>query len=353
MRAPFPYFGGKSKVADAVWSALGADIPNYIEPFAGSAAILLARPGWKPDVPWIETINDADGMVSNFWRAVQAKPEAVARYADWPVNENDLHARHLWLAERRSNLTTQLEGDPDYYDARIAGWWVWGMCCWIGGGFCDGNGPWHREQDDEGHDVLVNGDTDLGIERRLASSRSAGIQRRLVHLGGAGRGVCRPTVIVGAPGDGDAGDGTSGLYAWFDMLSQRLRRVRVCSGDWQRVCSSRAVTTGFGTTGVFLDPPYSDAAGRRADIYATDDLTVAHTVRDWCLVNGRNPLLRIVLCGYRGEHDELEGVGWTVHNWQTSGGYGCLGNGVGRANALREVLWLSPNCLPPVQQRLL
>lgn len=39
-----------------------------------------------------ETINDKDGLVSNFWRPVQAEPDAVAGHADWPVNENDLHA---------------------------------------------------------------------------------------------------------------------------------------------------------------------------------------------------------------------------------------------------------------------
>lgn len=41
--APFPYFGGKSKVADIVWQALGQP-RHYIEPFFGSGAVLLARP---------------------------------------------------------------------------------------------------------------------------------------------------------------------------------------------------------------------------------------------------------------------------------------------------------------------
>lgn len=45
MKAPFPYFGGKSKVSDLVWGLLGADVMNYVEPFAGSLAVLLGRPG--------------------------------------------------------------------------------------------------------------------------------------------------------------------------------------------------------------------------------------------------------------------------------------------------------------------
>lgn len=43
MNAPFPYFGGKSRVADLVWSRFG-DVKNYVEPFCGSCAVLLKRP---------------------------------------------------------------------------------------------------------------------------------------------------------------------------------------------------------------------------------------------------------------------------------------------------------------------
>lgn len=37
LRAPFPWFGGKSRIAATVWEALG-DVPNYVEPFFGSGA---------------------------------------------------------------------------------------------------------------------------------------------------------------------------------------------------------------------------------------------------------------------------------------------------------------------------
>ena len=94
LKAPFPWFGGKSRVADIVWDRFG-DVANYVEPFFGSGAVLLAR----PHPPRIETVNDLDCMVANFWRAVQSDPEAVAQWCDWPVNEADLHARHLWLVQ--------------------------------------------------------------------------------------------------------------------------------------------------------------------------------------------------------------------------------------------------------------
>ena len=37
-KTPFPWWGGKSDAAPAVWAALG-DVPHYLEPFAGSLAV--------------------------------------------------------------------------------------------------------------------------------------------------------------------------------------------------------------------------------------------------------------------------------------------------------------------------
>lgn len=52
LKAPFPYFGGKRSVAADVWKRLGRPT-QYIEPFCGSAAMLLAAPrrehSRKPD----------------------------------------------------------------------------------------------------------------------------------------------------------------------------------------------------------------------------------------------------------------------------------------------------------------
>ena len=131
LRAPFPYFRGKRPVAHLVWDALG-NVAHYVEPFFGSGAVLLNR----PHAANCETVNDMDGLLSNFWRAVRANPDAVAHHAAWPVNEADLHARHLWLVNARDNLTTRLMAEPDWFDAKAAGWWAWGLSCWIGSGWC-------------------------------------------------------------------------------------------------------------------------------------------------------------------------------------------------------------------------
>jgi hypothetical protein len=341
-KAPMVYFGGKSKIASTVWEYLG-DVPNYVEPFFGSGAVLLCRPNWSTDVSWIETVNDKDGYVSNFWRALQSDPDGVAHYADWPVIESDMHARHAWLVGQRESLVARLEGDLDYYDVKIAGWWVWGINCWIGSGWCSGNGPWQVAEDEQGIRQLVH----LG-------NAGHGVNRKLVHLGNAGRGVNRKRVHLMSSkgtirktvyrGNGhNAGTGECGLLAWMQALAARLRRVRVCSGDWMRIMGE-SVTTSRGLTGVFLDPPYSADANRQEDLYSQDSLSVAHEVREWCIANGDNPLYRIVLCGYQGEHEALAGHGWRVHSWIGHAGYQNQ-NSNGNGNRAKEVLWISPHCL--------
>ena len=344
MKAPYPYFGAKSRVAAEVWERFG-DVPNTVEPFAGSAAVLLARP--PEHEGGIETINDKDGMVSNFWRAVKCAPDEVAHWADWPVNENDLSARHAWLVGQRDALTVRLEGDPDFYDAKVAGWWLWGICIWIGSGWCAGVGPWHAVDGelvstrDDGSGTWRKrphlGSAGMGINRQLPHlGGGRGINRKIPHLGGAGMGINRKI-------DGD------GCEAWSEHLrhmmrelADRLRRVRVCSGDWTRVLGP-SPTESLGITGVFLDPPYAHAE-RDANIYHTE-MECADEVRDWAVAHGDSPLYRIALCGYEGEHAMPES--WTAHAWKASGGYGSQSDARGRDNAAREVVWFSPHCLKP------
>jgi len=135
-----------------------------------------------------------------------------------------------------------------------------------------------------------------------------------------------------------------GLYGWFYALSDRLRRVRVCCGDWSRVCGP-SPTVKLGITGVFLDPPYGDCA-RQDGLYASDSLSVAQEVREWAIANGNHPDMRIALCGYEGEHAMPES--WDCVPWKAHGGYGSQGDGSGRENASRERIWFSPHCLQPM-----
>jgi hypothetical protein len=345
-RPPFPWFGGKSSVASEVWDRFGR-VDNYVEPFMGSLAMLMLRP--RP-FSGTETVNDADGFICNFWRAVRHDPEAVAHHADWPVNENDLHARHVWLKDRREGLTARLEGDPDYCDAKIAGWWAWGQCCWIGSGWCaEGRGgPWGVVEIDGIRQLVHLGDAGQGVNRQLVHLGNAGrgVNRQLVHLGNAGQGVNRKRVHLGDAGQDGEGEwptasGSGGLVEYFGRLCERLRRVRVCCGDWSRVCGP-TVTVKQGLTAVFLDPPYADTAERTEDLYSKDSARVAHDVREWAVANGDDPRLRIALCGYAGEHAMPES--WTEWAWKAKGGYGSQSKAHDNPNARRERIWFSPHC---------
>jgi len=345
LRAPFPWFGGKSRVAALVWERFG-DVPNYVEPFFGSGAVLLGRPAEHGGVT--ETVNDIDGFVANFWRAVAGDAEAVASYCDAPVNENDLHARHSWLVARAEKLRPRLEGDPDFYDAKIAGWWCWGLCCWIGGGFCNGKGPWRVV---DGQLVHLSG-KGQGVRPPLVhlGDKGQGVHRQLVHLGNKGRGVHRQRMNVTNDGVGATKVRLewSGLYAWFAALQRRLRHVRVCCGSWSRVCTPTP-TVHNGLTGVFLDPPYSAGIGRDEKLYRKDSAEVAAACRKWALGHAADPRLRIALCGYAGEHEMPET--WACVPWKARGGYGS--QNADNANAARERIWFSPHCLRPERQRSL
>jgi hypothetical protein len=106
-----------------------------------------------------------------------------------------------------------------------------------------------------------------------------------------------------------------------------------------------AVTYGNGITGIVLDPPYSTEEGRDMDLYALDDGSVAHEVREWCLRNGDHPNMRIVLCGLGNVHDELLGAGWRTQQWVGPAGLSNLGHDGHNDNRQRETLWFSPHCL--------
>lgn len=315
LRAPYPYFGGKSKIADLVWKHFG-DVPNYCEPFYGSGAVLLAR----PHEARTETVNDLDCMVANFWRAIAADPDAVADHCDWPINEADLHARHEWLV-RRTEFRAKMHQDPEYFDAKIAGWWVWGICSFIGGGWCSGK---------------VNQSIPRIHAGGVGINRVTMTEQKRPSLGKGGRGIHRTTLLANEE------DEALPVMQWFRMLSDRLRRVRVCCGNWDRILGP-CPTTEIGTTAVFLDPPYSSEANRDMGIYAEESGSVAHQVREWAIANGDDQRFRIALCGYDGEHKMPES--WVCIAWKATGGYGNQSDT--NDNAHRERIWFSPHCLNP------
>ena len=336
MKAPFPYFGGKGRIADRVWELLG-DPGGYVEPFAGSAAVLLARP--KFSGRRVETLNDFDGWLVNVWRSLKHDPAGVAEHAFGPVTEIDYHARLAWLQNRRNDgLVSWLEGDPEVYDAKAAGWWLYVAACGIGDPW--GNGPWvvqdGRLVDSRALPHL--GNAGRGVNRALPHLGNAGrgVNRALPHLGNAGQGVNRELPHLGNAGQDK-------LETYLRTFQKRLERVRITCGDWRRVLkpSVTRATASNGERAIFLDPPYSTSGDLYASTNTSDEhVSMSAEVREWCINNHDN--MKIVLAGYDIEHDELLKYGWRKELGKAGGGAGYNTN----ADAgKRERLWVSPACL--------
>jgi len=205
----------------------------------------------------------------------------------------------------------------------------------IGSGWCESKFP-------------ELGDAGQGVHRQLPHLGDAGkgVHRKLPHLGNAGRGVHRQLPHLGDAGQGvhrklpsNSEPGVTFLEGYMRGLAERMRRVRVACGDWGRVVTP-SVTEKHGVTAVFLDPPYTEGNFDYAAGGCGGD--VATAVHAWALENGDNPLLRIALCGYEGEH-EMPST-WETVEWTARKGYQAAEAAKDRK---RERLWFSPACLRP------
>ncbi|GGM34857.1 DNA methyltransferase [Longimycelium tulufanense] len=104
MRAPFAYYGGKTTLADRIVSLLPAHA-HYVEPFAGSCAVLLAKPPSR-----METVNDLDHDLMTFWKVLRDRPAQLIRVcaltphsraehqaAFHPTTDELERARRVWV----------------------------------------------------------------------------------------------------------------------------------------------------------------------------------------------------------------------------------------------------------------
>ena len=293
MNAPFPFFGGKREVTDIIWARLGSP-KQYIEPFCGSAAVLLAAPSPAS----LEVVNDLNGFIANFWRAVKYQPAAVSVEADYPVSHIDLGARHVWLMQQRERIGAEMQ-DPHWPgDAQVAGWWLWGQCSWIGSGWCE----WDRK-----------------IPH--VSSAGMGVQAlgKIPHVSDAGRGLLTSSGRV--------------AWKWLHELAERLERVRVVHGEWSCCLNNHYGDT---DTAIFLDPPYREYGA----LYGAE--AVADEVAAWAREHAD---LRVCLCGHVGDYEM--GDGWVVVPWKRP-----RLTYSGSNTTDKEALWFSPPCAGARQGQL-
>ena len=357
MKAPFPYYGGKKQWADTVWERFGDQRRAvYVEPFAGSLAVLLSN-----DKPFTrEIVCDTSGHICNFWRAISEAPEEVAKHADWPTIHQDLASRHKWLIAWAREHADELMENAEYYDAKAAGWWCWGISNWIGGGWCTDSQA--NTKPKEQIPSVNNGSGGKGIQTQRkdpgnirekipnigAHDGGRGIQVQREDLGkpkgqiphvkntGGGQGVQaqredlgkiqeqRPHVynheggqgvqaqrkafpeeaelVLAQPLNGDR------LMPWFFAIAHRLKRVIVLNRSWESALTptllQQTATSPKPPVRIFMDPPYL-TIDRESTLYQSDadghSEDVAQTSYDWAVANAERPGFIIAYCCHDGD----------------------------------------------------
>jgi len=96
---PFAYYGGKTRLAKQIAEHFPQH-GHYVEPFAGSLAVLLAKPR-----AGMETVNDLDGDIMTFWRVLREQPAELMRAAALTPHSRTEHR----AAEIRPHDLTDLE----------------------------------------------------------------------------------------------------------------------------------------------------------------------------------------------------------------------------------------------------
>lgn len=322
MSSIFPYFGSKEKISRLIFeyssNILGEPPKQIVDPFCGSLGTWL---DW-PNQP-IFKINDANGYIVNFWRAVKHAPNEIANAIGYPYSIVDLSAQNEAMIRDEANLLASLRADPDYYSLRHAVAFVRYSCCSVMfGGF-----------------------------RAKASFRQ------------------RPTGLCGVD---------CNPHDTMRKTSKLLEKAMIfCTEDFSSVVSP-AQTCWLGATLIFLDPPYDNAdycydssntakgknkrdvkKAKKAKLegQALDDTTqgknpsIATQVLDWCIKFNDDPKRKknysggktntvVALCCYSNDNAKvLLDHGWHQMNWHQSLGF--FGANRGKDNK-ETIYWSSP-----------
>jgi DNA adenine methylase len=88
-----PYFGGKMMLAERIIATFPTH-GHYVEPFAGSLAVLLAKSPADH-----ETVNDLDGDLVTFWRVLRDRPAELERACAFTPHARAEHAAAYDLPE--------------------------------------------------------------------------------------------------------------------------------------------------------------------------------------------------------------------------------------------------------------
>ena len=121
VKPPFAYYGGKTTLAPQI-AALLPKHEHYVEPFAGSLAVLLAKTPSRA-----ETVNDLDSDLVNFWRVLRDHGDELRRVADLtPHSRAEYEAARGELPDdevERARLTWVRLTQGRSHSMKPTGWW--------------------------------------------------------------------------------------------------------------------------------------------------------------------------------------------------------------------------------------
>jgi DNA adenine methylase len=122
VKPPLAYFGAKVGIARRIVALLPPH-EHYVEPFAGSLAVLLAK---RPVS--LETVNDVDGDLMTFWRVLRDDPAGLERACELTPHSRAEHqasflpaaddlerARRVWVRLTQGRSGTLRRTGWKYY----------------------------------------------------------------------------------------------------------------------------------------------------------------------------------------------------------------------------------------------
>ena len=319
----FTYFGNKAYVANQVWDYFG-QTDAYVEPFVGSAAVLLASP-YKHTY---EAVNDWDCHIVNVFRSLRYHKDGVIQAAYWPRTELDLHMRHDYLVMHMEDLRSLLLSDVKACNPELAGWWIWGINLWLGGGWCTSKKVDKTKPHNKG--ILTLAKKPVARNQGILTLAQKPVARNKGILTLARKPVsCNRGIL-------NKGDRLEIITDLITRVHDRLIDTNILYGDFERVLTP-SYTTGFGTCAVFMDPPYR---GYMKDkIYAIEHADTWDRAKDWFLAHMDDPAYRIILCGQDDDWpDKPDSV--RVHTWTRMAGMA-----KDKKKNTLEKLYISPHCL--------
>lgn len=241
IKAPFFYFGGKSMIAELVWRLLGKDIKRYFEPFAGSLAVLLSRER-EANIIYDEIVNDLDCLLVNVWRALKYAPHEVALLCCDPSSQLLYWQRVCYIVKHKDFLLRKMIKDDEYYDIKLAAYWIYCKSSEIGGVDID------KTNINDIYNSVGKGIT----KGRIQLLRGSGIHSKCARL-------YNPYSVTRCK--------LERLSLWFSQIQSILENVKITCLDWKRLFNEGSRwqdDCGSINIGIFFDPPYGDLERRKS-----------------------------------------------------------------------------------------